>query len=254
MRYDKPMHTLRMRFGKGLVSEFLPPKRKSRRVIVLCDGMPTVPSKRSLLEKFSKLGYWAFHPRYAGTWESAGVFLKRSPHEDVLSLIDQLPKGFASEWDGSKMGIESPNVILLGSSFGGTVALLCSRHPSVSKVIALSPETDWREEGEAEPVDWLFDFLKRAFGMGYRTAPGAARKLKSGKFFNLWHERRTVEAGKCLVVHAKDDEVVSPKATRRFCREIGCRLIEYKRGGHMGLSFLLTKRGQKLFKEHLRKK
>ncbi len=66
------MYTLRTRFAKDIVCEFLPPSRPQKldKVVILADGMPSVPSKKSVLEYFSKKGFWVFHPRYRGAWES----------------------------------------------------------------------------------------------------------------------------------------------------------------------------------------
>src|ERR1700746_2695084 len=94
----------RTRFKREIVTEFVPPaqSRKVQKVIVLCDGMPSVPRKQPLAEFLSKKGYWVFYPRYRGAWESDGVFLERSPHEDILDVIGQLPKGVTDSAFGQK--------------------------------------------------------------------------------------------------------------------------------------------------------
>ena len=86
----------RTRFKKEIVAEFLPPARSSKqqRAIILCDGMPSIPRKQALVEYLSGKGYWVFYPRWRGAWESGGQFLERSPHEDILDIVSELPKGF----------------------------------------------------------------------------------------------------------------------------------------------------------------
>jgi hypothetical protein len=83
----------RTRFKKEIVAEFLPPLRakKKQRLIILCDGLPSIPRKQSLAESLAAKGFWVIYPRYRGTWESDGEFLEKSPHEDVLELLDELP-------------------------------------------------------------------------------------------------------------------------------------------------------------------
>ncbi|MEK7212119.1 MAG: hypothetical protein AAB686_00385, partial [Patescibacteria group bacterium] len=91
------MHTYRTRFKKEIVAEFLPPlgrKPKKNRVIILCGGHPGTPSKPQIVEFWAKKGYWVFNPRYRGSWESSGTFLKYSPEKDILDVIGELPKGF----------------------------------------------------------------------------------------------------------------------------------------------------------------
>ena len=80
----------RTRFKKEIVAEFLPPARarKLDKVIILCDGMPSIPRKQVLVEFLAGKGYWVFYPRWRGAWESGGQFLERSPHEDILDVVD----------------------------------------------------------------------------------------------------------------------------------------------------------------------
>ncbi|OGZ44854.1 MAG: hypothetical protein A2844_01070 [Candidatus Ryanbacteria bacterium RIFCSPHIGHO2_01_FULL_48_80] len=127
-------YALRTRFKKEIVTEFLPPRgRDTGKVIIFCSGMPSVPAKREFLEFYSKKGFWTFAPRYRGTWESGGKFLARSPHEDILDIIDELPRGFISFFDGKRYRVKPKRLYIFGSSFGGPAALLCSRDPRVTK-------------------------------------------------------------------------------------------------------------------------
>src|SRR3989344_7029796 len=104
------MYALRTRFKNGIVAEFLSPKKKSDKVIILCSGMPSVPAKTDLMEFFAKKNYWVFYPRYRGTWESGGGFLKGLPHKEILEIISQLPRGFKNLWSGKNYQIQ-PNKI-----------------------------------------------------------------------------------------------------------------------------------------------
>src|SRR6266516_3964526 len=83
----------RTRFKKEIVAEFLPPSRsaKKQKLIILCDGMPSIPRKQSLSEFLAAKGFWVLYPRYRGAWESGGEFLAKSPHEDIRDILDELP-------------------------------------------------------------------------------------------------------------------------------------------------------------------
>ncbi|HEU5399890.1 MAG TPA: CocE/NonD family hydrolase, partial [Terriglobales bacterium] len=135
----------RTRFKKEIVAEFLPPARRLRkqRVIILCDGMPSSPRKQPLCEFLSRKGYWVFYPRYRGTWESDGIFLDRSPHEDLLDVIDELKKGVREVTFGEKFEVNPDEIFVIGGSFGGAAAILAYLHPRVKKVIAICPVVDW---------------------------------------------------------------------------------------------------------------
>jgi alpha-beta hydrolase superfamily lysophospholipase len=239
------MHLLRTRIKKDIVCEFLPPAARAARggkhapnkVIVLCGGAPGYPGgKTEVVEFLSKKGYWVFVPRYRGSWESGGSFLKLSPHRDVIDVIDQLPRGFKDLWSGKTHKIAQPEIYLIGSSFGGPAVILASRDPRVRKAVALSPVTNWRAASETESIDKLQSFTRSAFGNGYRGAEKDWKKLKSGAFYNPAHEIDSIDGKKLLIIHAKDDEVVYAKASITFAQQTGARLLLLTRGGHLSIS------------------
>lgn len=104
---------LRTRFKRAIVTEFLPPVRsgKTQKVIILCDGMPSIPSKQPLATFLSGKGYWVFYPRYRGGWESGGMFLEKSPHEDILDVIGGLSKEFRETAFGRRFACERMNCL-----------------------------------------------------------------------------------------------------------------------------------------------
>ena len=52
--------------------------------------MPSIPSKQPLSDFLAAKGFWVIYPRYRGAWESGGEFLAKSPHEDILDVLDEL--------------------------------------------------------------------------------------------------------------------------------------------------------------------
>jgi alpha-beta hydrolase superfamily lysophospholipase len=229
-------YTLRTRIKRDIVCEFLPPAQPSRRVIILCGGVPSYPGKRDLLKFLSAKGYWAFLPRYRGSWESGGSFLKISPHRDLLDVIDQLPRGFKDLWSGKTYRIARPEIYLLGSSFGGAAVILASRDRRVRRAVAFSPVTDWCAETKAESVEKLFQFTRTAFGNGYRGTQRDWNKLKTGVFYNPAHEAASIDGAKLLIFHANDDEIVHAQTSAAFARATGARLVLLPRGGHLSIS------------------
>lgn len=243
------MYTLRTRFAKDIVCEFLPPSRatKKQRVIILADGMPSVPSKKSLLEFFSKKRFWVFHPRYRGTWESDGKFLAKSPHLDILDVINQLPRGFTDLWNQKKYKIQPDQTILIGSSFAGPAQILASRDKRVSKALVISPMINWKNPGRDEPIEFMAEFTEKAFGNGYRIAKNGWQKIASGTFYNPINHAQEIEGSKLLIIHAKDDTVCRYSETKKFATQTNAKLITLPRGGHLGASLLLKPRFQKIF-------
>src|SRR6202020_3004403 len=135
----------RARFKKKIVAEFFPPVRpgKKQKVIVLCDGMPSMPRKQPLMSFLVGKGYWVFYPRYRGAWESGGQFLRQSPHKDILDVIGELPKGGRELAFRQRFKLAPDEIFVIGGSFGGAAAILASLDARVKKVVANCPVTDW---------------------------------------------------------------------------------------------------------------
>lgn len=249
-------HLLRTKFKNEIVTEFLPPQRKSDKVVIFCGGLPTSPSKRTLLNFFARKNYWVFEPRYRGTWESEGKFLARSSEQDVYDIIDSLKYGFTSLWDGKKYKVDAKSIYICGSSFGGALALMASRHRKVVKAVVLSPVVDWRAEYQtAKTPTWLGSLLQQGYGGAYRFSLRDWKKLERGKFLNPVDVLGSLDKNKIYIIHAKDDRVVSLSAVKKFSKRLDCKFTLLSRGGHFSLSVLSTpsfyKRIKKFFDEPL---
>jgi alpha-beta hydrolase superfamily lysophospholipase len=230
------MHTLRTRFGKDIIADFLPPtkKTKNKKVIIFCDGMPSVPSKKTVLEFWSKKGYWVIHPRYRGTWESSGSFLQFSLEQDVLQIVNLLPKGFKSLWDGKTYKIKNAQIFLFGNSFGGPAAILASQDERVKKVVLMSPVTDWVAVHKVNSRDAKLTFIKKAYGEAYRINQNNWNKLKTGKFYNPISATEKIDGAKLLIFQAKNDQSVPWNSVKKFAEKTRAKIYLAKTGGHYG--------------------
>lgn len=248
-------YSLRTRFKKEIVAEFMPPKRKSGRVAIILDGMPGVPSKKEVLQFLSGKGFWAIHPRYRGAWESGGKFLRRSPEEDVHDVIDDLPRGLTDFWSGKKYRTpKSPEIFVIGSSFGGPASILSALDRRVAKAVAFSPVVDWRRQaGTLEPLPRLGKFTRAAFGEAYRFGAGDWNKLGRGPFYSPVHRVAEIDGAKLLIIHAKDDEVVPWRPSEKFAKNSGASFWLLARGGHLSSRNLIKPRFWKRIAEFLRR-
>ncbi len=237
---ELPKYPGRTRFD-SIVCEYMAPLKKSRKVIVLCSGMPGYPGgSGKAIRSLAERGYWVFVPRYAGSWESGGTFLAHEPTDDVLSVVRGIPKGFRDAWSGNVLKIAKPQVYVIGASFGGAAAILASRDTSVKKAVALSPVIDWRAQDKTiEPVDFMARFVREAFGNAYRGKISVWKKLASGRFYSPEHEKKSVAGKKLMIIHAKDDEVVPFAPAKRFSKEVDAQFAALSRGGHFGTSSVL---------------
>jgi pimeloyl-ACP methyl ester carboxylesterase len=237
----------RTRFKRDVVTEFLAPTRpgKRQRAIVLCDGMPSIPRKQPLAEFLSGKGYWVFYPRYRGAWESGGEFLARSPHLDILDVIGGLAREFRELAFGRRFRLAVEEVFVIGGSFGGAAAILSSLDPRVKKVVANCPVVDWailpREEKKETSNASYAEYIRAAFGTGYRLSDKNWKKLRGGKFYSPLYHARDITASKVMMFHAQDDPYVPYRSVQKFARLTGARLKLLRRGGHLSTDLIVRK-------------
>jgi pimeloyl-ACP methyl ester carboxylesterase len=237
----------RTRFKRDVVTEFLAPTRpgKRQRAIVLCDGMPSIPRKQPLAEFLSGKGYWVFYPRYRGAWESGGEFLARSPHLDILEVIGGLATEFRELAFGRRFRLAVEEVFVIGGSFGGAAAILASLDPRVKKVVANCPVVDWailpREEKKETSNASYAEYIRAAFGTGYRLSDKNWKKLRGGKFYSPLYHARDITASKVMMFHAQDDPYVPYRSVQKFARLTGARLKLFRRGGHLSTDLIVRK-------------
>src|SRR5579872_875612 len=178
------MFPYRTRFKKEIVAEFLPPARKIKRqrVIILCDGMPSMPRKQPLMQFLAEKGYWVIYPRWRGAWESDGEFLAKSPVEDIRDILDELPKGLTEHAFGKKFALKPDEVFVIGGSFGGAAAILASMDKRVKKTVANCPVVDWsilNDEQQKETSNASYAaYIREAWGNGYRLSAKNWNKLR----------------------------------------------------------------------------
>ena len=248
----------RTRFKKDIVAEFWAPARpgKKTKVIILCDGMPSIPRKQGLASFLANKGYWVFYPRYRGAWESGGEFLKMSPHLDIVDVIDELPKGVREVTFGQRFRLAPEEIFVIGGSFGGAAAILASLDPRVKKVIANCPVVDWGVLARSERAETsnpkYSAYIREAFGTAYRLSDRNWQKLRTGTFYNPAHHVHEIDPSKVLMIHAQDDPYVPYNSVARFAAKTGIKLKSLRRGGHISTDETVRKywpQIQKFFQE-----
>jgi dipeptidyl aminopeptidase/acylaminoacyl peptidase len=242
----------RTRFKNEIVAEFLPPERagKKQKLIVLCDGMPSVPRKQPLMAFLASQGYWVIYPRYRGAWESGGRFMQQSPHQDILDVVSELPKGLRDAAFGRRFSPRPSEIFVIGGSFGGAAAILASLDPAIKKVVANCPVVDWsilpREQKLETSNPSYAAYIREAFGNGYRLTQKNWNKLLTGRFFNPAHHAREITPSKVMMFHAKDDPYIPWQIVERFAAQTGVRLDLLPRGGHAKTELIVRKHWRKI--------
>jgi len=207
--------------------------------------MPSIPRKQPLSEFLGAKGFWVIYPRYRGAWESGGEFLAKSPHEDILDILDELPKELEEIAFGQHFLLAADQVFVIGGSFGGAAAILLSLDPRVKRVVANCPVVDWgvlykAEKAETSKSNYA-DYIRQAFGNGYRLSDANWNKLRSGSFYNPWYSRQEIDGSKVLMFHAKDDPNVPYKRSRLFAEVTGATLKSLSRGGHISTDYVVRR-------------
>ncbi len=242
----------RTRLKKEIVAEFLPPAHKVKRdrVVILCDGMPGMPRKQDLCRFLSQKGFWVIYPRYRGTWESDGQFLRKSPHEDIQDVIDELPKGLRELTFGKKFKLSPKEIFVIGGSFGGAAAVLSTLDPRVKKAIANCPVVDWsvlRHSEKKETSNKSYTaYLRDTFGSAYRLKAKDWNKLRSGRFYNPAYHAQEVNPAKLMLFHAQDDPYIPWRSVAAFADETGAKLNLFKYGGHLSTDRIVRTHWKKI--------
>ncbi len=251
------MYPHRTMFAENIVTEWFPPffsfdnLSEKHPVFIICGGMPGVPDKRSLLSFFAKKGYWAFFPRYRGTWESGGRFLDHDPYTDILDLMDALEMPFQSVFSGETADVHGPDIYLIGGSFGGPAAMLVSKDPRVKGVVTVAGVVDWTASGEEEHMDKLLHSVREGFGEAYRFDDVSWQELSQGRFYNPVTMGDKIDTKKILMIHAKNDKIVPFATSQAFAKEQNIPFISITKGGHLSLSIVQTWRMWRKIKKHL---
>lgn len=231
----KPVMSIRTRFARDIVAEVFFPEKQTGKVAVLAIGAPSGSSKKECLQFLARQGYVVVFPRYRGTWESDGHFLKQSPADDIRDVILELEKkkSVINVATGEVFPVKIKAVHLFGGSFGGPAVLMNTHLSIVKKVIAYSPVIDWSVEGEDEPFDEFVRYSCLGYSGAYRPKHTSDwQKLVRTDFYNPIAHVKTIDGKKVFIMHAKDDTNVPYDPVVPFAEKIGASYYLKPHGGH----------------------
>jgi len=216
----------------NLVFSFTCPQ-KPKGIIIICDGLPGNAERKVLLNIISKKRYMAIHPKYSGTWESGGIFLNESPVKDIKNIINFIQKNkYIKELYSNKIFIN-----ILGSSFGGSVALCLAKDKNVKKIVALSPVVNFKKHNtqyKEQDLQWLMKFIKLAFNRAYRFKNKNWDKMIKGKLFN---PPLTLDNNnKVLIGYGEQDKTVNHRSIKKYIDKNKIKYFYSKNKGHLSFS------------------
>jgi len=192
---------------------------KGYRFMIFCHGLPGHPYQHnpSKVEALLEKGYVLIYPHYIGTWASYGKMSWENCIATISQTIDFLKGGKTKElYGGTDISWKLKEIILVGGSFGGSVALVAgAKSRDVKKIISVSAPTDYRthskiEGEEAEPIEDLYHVVMRGWGNLWRIPSREEwEKLASGKAINPVDHIGQLRKKDVLSIHGTGDKVVS---------------------------------------------
>jgi len=147
-----------------------------------------------------------------------------------------LPKELEEIAFGQRFRLAPHQVFVIGGSFGGAAAILLSLDHRVTRVVANCPVVNWSILDEAEKAETskenYADYIRQAFGNGYRLSDANWGKLRGGTFYNPWHHRSEIDGSKVLLSMPRMIRMCHINAPE-FAKLTGARWKSIKRGGHI---------------------
>lgn len=218
----------RVRIGE-IISEFVNVEGSNKAMIIL-EGLPSVPDEKRVLNIFANQGYSVFYPRYKGTWESGGEFMKESPVNDIEELIDALVDGI----DTVKGEVKFDEIYVIASSFGGSVSLCLKNRPELKRVIAMSPVYDYTK---IPSLSTLSGFIRKMFGQAYRYKEENWKKLLSGDVIRPEESlEKFDDKSKFVIFAGEGDKDIPAECLKEFADKVGIDFYSFKGVGHLSYS------------------
>jgi len=139
------------------------PKKARDVIFVFCYGMPSHPFDRFPfgLEPYLREGIIVAYPHYKGTFGSGGICTIENSVDSVISSIDTLlNEELYDSFSTELIQIEPQEVVVVGSSFGGSIALVAgAKSNNIKNIIAIAAPTDYRTHGHVPGIE-EYDLVK----------------------------------------------------------------------------------------------
>jgi len=237
---------------KGVLSEFaFLEGTKPTHAIILCEGFPAIPKRQEVLEYLANQGFLVFQPRYRGTWESDGEFLAQSPIVDIRDVVEVIKSNSIQELFSMKtFTFDIQRISVIGTSFGGSVALSSILIPEVQKVVALSPVVNFKTFNttyKEQDLKQIGEFMLRAFANGYRFTRENWTRLLSGEIIPPIEIETDESREKIFIIQCEDDQTVNHRPVTDFAQKLKVKYELLSTGGHFSFSKISRELWQEIF-------
>lgn len=238
----------RIKISNILIELYYVPSSTNGTVIVFCYGIPSHPFDRFPfgLESYLRQGYILAYPHYEGTFGSDGVCtLENAVDSTIMTAQAVLREDTHDLISGERFSIGSQRVILVGGSFGGSVALLAAAKSSeINTVISVAGPTDYRGRDFSK----LEDKLKRAYKKEWDVDPSVWEALAQEKVdINPIDYVDKLKQKNTYLIHGADDPIVSADHSTKLHKMLKDGLGEHRiliepNTGHIGSHYIGVER------------
>lgn len=222
-------------YAKDTFFEFIIHKKLSKAIIIF-PGFPSNNNFDEIMLTLYKEGFNVFVPRYKGTFQSKGNFLKKDPINELSEFIEFLNKESTTNlWNQEEVKFRNEEIILIGNSFGANMALNVSITNNINKVVLFSPVWDFKNHNtkyKEQDLEQLTRFVKRGWNNLYRyNFDNIQHKMMTYSSCDWEKNKKLITNQKILVFHDPKDSSVSIEHSRKFERDIEqVKLIEHSSG------------------------
>ncbi|OGN26264.1 MAG: hypothetical protein A2729_00760 [Candidatus Buchananbacteria bacterium RIFCSPHIGHO2_01_FULL_39_14] len=208
----------RIKKGNILTEVYHIPSSTNNVVLLFCYGIPSHPFDRFPfgLESYLRQGYILAYPHYEGTFGSEGVCTIENAVNSVLVTLRVLLDGDLSDLiSGERFNIKPQRIILVGGSFGGSVALIAAaKSDEINNVISVAGPTNYKGRDFSK----LKDRLSRAYNKEWNISPLTWRQLMRGKVdINPIDYVKKLKNKNTYLIHGEADPIIpADYATRLY--------------------------------------
>lgn len=150
---------------KNIISEVYLPEKHSGKTVIFLSGLPSFLGKNEITKQLTAKGAAVFQPFYSGSFDSGGIFSPEQCIKDAKEFVAMAEKNKYTElYYNSQICTKTREIILMGTSFGSSIAALGCHLPKISKVVLLSPVLTYNQKTiNAVGID--FDFKKQMLAL-----------------------------------------------------------------------------------------
>lgn len=211
-----------------LVYDFSESHKKASACVLLLPGIPYNPTKEYELVSFlNGDGYDVCLIHYDGTWDSSGVFLEANPVDSINDFINTL---LTTESTSENIHAYK-DIFVIGTSFGGGLALTLEDNSQIKAVCALSPVISYQT---IPTIHTLGTYLRTEHPLKYTFELTAFAQLIRDEIVSP-QTQLAIKSEKLLVFAGRNDTEIPLNDVVLFCEKHNITL-HIEPSGHITFS------------------